>query len=254
MAAPKSRLLPILYKSLLRFAAAQTSPLPLVAPVDVLRWGSGSFDESPTPPAAALFPSLPPQFLSTLPRADSVTGPQLAGVIRSEFRRPRAPGGPHPEDVGLAALATLARLRADAACSSSVLTQHSSTVSVQVDVATTFVNVVQPAARDEFPFAYRISLRNMGSEAVQVTGRHWVITDAAGGVQTVPRQSPGVVGQAPILQPGGPAFCYVSGTGLKAASGTMEGVLHVRVVATGDTFDADAGRTALRAGGQGETK
>lgn len=82
-------------------------------------------------------------------------------------------------------------------------------------------------------FTYRIRIANGGDEVVQLTTRHWVITDANGRVEEV--RGPGVVGQQPVLQPG-ESFEYSSFCPLATPFGTMEGSYRM-VTAEGEAFD-----------------
>lgn len=75
--------------------------------------------------------------------------------------------------------------------------------------------------QSEYVWAYRVEIKNMGSEAVQLRRRHWVITDSLGRVIEVEGQ--GVVGEEPIIDPGS-VFEYTSGTPLTTPSGIMMGV------------------------------
>src|SRR6185369_15881764 len=69
-------------------------------------------------------------------------------------------------------------------------------------------------------FAYTVTAQNTGDVAAQVIGRHWLITDSAGGTQEV--RGLGIVGQQPLLQPG-ETHEYTSWTRLAAPSGSMRG-------------------------------
>ena len=73
---------------------------------------------------------------------------------------------------------------------------------------------------DRFFWAYTIDISNEGSETVQLRSRHWRITDADGRTEEV--QGPGVVGETPVLKPGG-NFRYTSGCPLDTPSGIMVG-------------------------------
>ena len=73
---------------------------------------------------------------------------------------------------------------------------------------------------DRFFWAYTIDISNEGSETVQLRSRHWRITDADGHTEEV--RGPGVVGETPVLEPGG-AFRYTSGCPLDTPSGIMVG-------------------------------
>jgi ApaG protein len=93
----------------------------------------------------------------------------------------------------------------------------------------------QSSPRDsQFLFAYRIRISNHGTEQAQLISRHWIITDADGHVEQV--QGPGVVGEQPVLTPGG-VFEYTSFCPLRTAVGTMQGTYQM-VTSDGDTFDA----------------
>ena len=84
-------------------------------------------------------------------------------------------------------------------------------------------------------FAYHVVIRNEGREAVQLVNRHWVITNGEGAVDEV--RGAGVIGQQPELEPGA-EFHYTSGCPLDTPVGTMHGEYEMRVVATGETFEA----------------
>ena len=84
-------------------------------------------------------------------------------------------------------------------------------------------------------WAYTIEIANLGRGTVQLVARHWVITDAAGKVETV--SGVGVVGEPPVLNPGG-TFRYTSGCPLSTPSGVMEG--HYRMVdEDGNAFEVE---------------
>ena len=67
---------------------------------------------------------------------------------------------------------------------------------------------------------YTIEIQNQGPIPVQLTHRHWRITDANGKQEEV--KGPGVVGEQPRLEPG-QSFRYTSGCPLTTASGIMVG-------------------------------
>jgi ApaG protein len=67
---------------------------------------------------------------------------------------------------------------------------------------------------------YTIEILNDGRVPVQLTHRHWRITDAHGKVEEV--NGPGVVGEQPMLEPG-QSFRYTSGCPLTTSSGIMVG-------------------------------
>ncbi|TVO77097.1 Co2+/Mg2+ efflux protein ApaG [Sedimenticola selenatireducens] len=106
--------------------------------------------------------------------------------------------------------------------------------SIQVDVSTHYIEGQSNPAEDNYVFSYTITIRNTGSTGAQLISRHWLITDADGGVQEVFGE--GVVGQQPFLQPG-EDFSYTSGTSISTPVGTMQGSYQMRSEA-GITFEA----------------
>jgi ApaG protein len=89
-------------------------------------------------------------------------------------------------------------------------------------------------AKNQFVFAYTITIRNVGNVTAQLISRHWLITDGEHRVQEV--KGLGVVGQQPVLKPG-ESFEYTSGASLPTAVGTMRGSYQM-VAEDGHTFDA----------------
>jgi len=74
-------------------------------------------------------------------------------------------------------------------------------------------------------FQYVIRIENHGGESWQVMGREWTITDGAGQVTQV--AGAGVVGQTPVIAPGG-VYVYDSFVTMEATPGTMSGAYLVR--------------------------
>jgi ApaG protein len=89
-------------------------------------------------------------------------------------------------------------------------------------------------SRNQYVFAYTITVTNTGSIAARLLSRHWIITDGDHHVQEVKGQ--GVVGQQPLLKPG-ESFEYTSGANLPTAVGTMRGTYQM-VADDGQAFDA----------------
>jgi ApaG protein len=85
-----------------------------------------------------------------------------------------------------------------------------------------------------YVFAYTITIRNTGSVAAQLVGRHWIITDSNHQTQEV--RGLGVVGEQPVLKPD-QSFEYTSGTTIATAVGTMRGSYQM-VAVDGVQFDA----------------
>lgn len=91
---------------------------------------------------------------------------------------------------------------------------------LEIQVATRFLDEESAPAEDRYVFAYTIRIRNLGRLPAQLMSRHWVITDANGKVEEV--RGDGVIGEQPRLEPG-EQFTYTSGAVLGTMVGTMEG-------------------------------
>lgn len=74
--------------------------------------------------------------------------------------------------------------------------------------------------KQEFMFAYRITIENLNNFSVQLLNRHWQIFDSTGEYKEV--EGEGVVGLKPIIK-NGETFQYVSGCNLKTEMGKMLG-------------------------------
>lgn len=113
-------------------------------------------------------------------------------------------------------------------------TSEETTRGVTVSVRSAFVPERSSEASLEFFFIYHVSIRNHGDDPVQLVSRHWIITNASGVTQEV--RGLGVVGQQPVIQPGG-VFEYTSFCPLDTPVGSMEGWFHM-LGSDGDEFDA----------------
>jgi ApaG protein len=98
----------------------------------------------------------------------------------------------------------------------------------------TYVEDQSDPSKNQYVFAYTITITNTGNVSAQLVSRHWIITDANGKVLEV--KGLGVVGQQPLLKPGD-SFEYTSGTHLETAVGTMHGTYQM-IAEDGRHFDA----------------
>jgi ApaG protein len=97
-----------------------------------------------------------------------------------------------------------------------------------------FVEDQSDPSKNQYVFAYTISIVNTGTVPVQLVSRHWLITDANGKVDEV--KGLGVIGQQPWLKPG-ESFEYTSGTNIETAVGTMRGTYSM-LAEDGQAFEA----------------
>ena len=109
------------------------------------------------------------------------------------------------------------------------------TRNIEITVLPEFLPERSDADQGHYFWAYTVEIANQGATPIQVTDRHWKITDANGRLEEV--RGPGIVGEQPVLEPGD-VFRYTSGCPLTTPSGFMAG--SYRVVADGGSvFEAE---------------
>ncbi|MBB3773114.1 ApaG protein [Angulomicrobium tetraedrale] len=126
---------------------------------------------------------------------------------------------------------------------------RATTRGVQVTVTPRFSPERSNPERSQYFWAYTVEIVNLGTETVQLTSRHWIITDALGRVQEV--RGAGVVGEQPVLPPGG-QFEYTSGVPLTTSTGIMGGSYNL-VTPGGEEFDAAVPAFSLDVPGESYT-
>jgi len=92
-------------------------------------------------------------------------------------------------------------------------------------------------------FAYQVRISNLGEEPARLLSREWIITDGNGETQKV--QGPGVVGEQPVIAPGG-EFEYMSFCPLQTPVGAMQGS-YFMVLESGESFEAEIAPFSLAA-------
>ena len=242
-----------MYRALLRIGRSlDAGPLRIRLPVarSKAQWMGGSQQfgfVSHRSAVREIFPGIAASDANDVPE---LSPSAFRDVIRAEFRRALAAqrdggsgSGSSVLDEGLHALKELHAQLDLARRSSSVLSKHAPTGAAVVVEAT---SELQGRDSEQWVFQYRIRIANVGTTPVQLVGRSWVIKNSDGTVHaSVPRGSPGVVGQTPRLEPGGEAFEYASGTALATPGGTVEGSFQM-VSLPGDgpqqSFDATVGK------------
>ena len=108
------------------------------------------------------------------------------------------------------------------------------TAGITVRVAVSYLPEQSEPGKGRWFWAYHIRVENDGPRSVQLVSREWTIADGRGSQHVV--QGEGVVGEQPVIEPGG-SFDYVSGCPLTTPTGSMEG--HYNMVA------ADGARFAI---------
>jgi ApaG protein len=115
-----------------------------------------------------------------------------------------------------------------------VRTSDCTTRGIRIEVRSEFLAERSSPREEQYLFQYHVRISNVGTETAQLVSREWIITNADGEVERV--KGPGVVGEKPILPPGG-AFEYTSFCPLKTPVGTMQGSYQM-VTQDGTRFDA----------------
>jgi ApaG protein len=105
----------------------------------------------------------------------------------------------------------------------------------RVEVSVEVIHSPSHSGPRQLFYIYFITVRNLGSNRVQLLRRHWDIRSGDGGVQTVDDE--GVIGQQPVLE-AGEEFVYNSGVPISRAPGWMGGYYTFRAL---DTDIGDAG-------------
>lgn len=94
------------------------------------------------------------------------------------------------------------------------------THNIKVSVESKFVGSYFSHAKKQYAFSYQITIENLSQHSVQLKSRYWLIKDALNETETV--EGEGVIGEQPILQPGG-KHQYSSGCVLVSPFGSMQG-------------------------------
>jgi ApaG protein len=90
----------------------------------------------------------------------------------------------------------------------------------RVEVSVQVIHSPAHSGPGQLFYVYFITVRNLGSNRVQLLRRHWDIRSGDGQAHTVDDE--GVIGQQPVLEPG-EEFNYNSGVPISRAPGVMGG-------------------------------
>lgn len=111
---------------------------------------------------------------------------------------------------------------------------EATTENVRIIVRSFWLDDQSQPEEHSFCWGYRIRIENHGRRTVQLLERSWEIIDGNGQVERV--HGDGVVGEQPVLEPGG-GFQYTSGASLETPSGIMRGRYHMIEQPDGRRFD-----------------
>jgi ApaG protein len=112
---------------------------------------------------------------------------------------------------------------------------------ISVRVAVSYLAEQSNPTLNRWFWSYHVRIENGSDKSVQLMARSWRIVDGRGVTHEV--QGEGVVGETPLIAPGG-SFDYVSGCPLDTPSGSMSGTYRM-VDEDGALFDVTIPRFAL---------
>lgn len=107
------------------------------------------------------------------------------------------------------------------------------THNIEVSVETMYQPVYSKPLAHEYVHAYRITVKNLSLDTVQLLRRHWYIWDSNGIFREV--EGEGVVGKQPIIEPS-ESHQYVSGCPLRTDMGRMYGTFLMKKTHTEEEF------------------
>ena len=106
---------------------------------------------------------------------------------------------------------------------------------IDVTIKTEYLPYQSSPEKEQYAFAYHITLSNVGHIGAQLISRHWIIIDGNGVRRDV--KGMGVVGEQPLISPG-ESYQYSSGAVLETMVGTMQGSYHMQGE-SGQGFEVD---------------
>ncbi|KAJ0411793.1 hypothetical protein ATCC90586_006752 [Pythium insidiosum] len=286
MRCPKASTIRAIYKCLLQDARAlrRTPQFRLRNALRLEQWGSGHY----VPPLGQSHRGQPDDQLVQFRTLEEFMAAKTRGfrpdepvedveeMIRRSFkekmhlRDPKAIAS--ALDDAIAALHEISEQLILADCSSVTVTNG-----IRIEATSQFVPTHSNPELNLYRFTYRITITNesMSSafiwelkvpldsqlllpdelETVQITGRQYTFESERGQRIALPRNSPGIVGNTPVLQPG-QTFEYASGVDIDSPRGFVTGCLHVvrrdkdSSSDAMDSFDAYVSKFSLRASPQ----
>jgi len=107
---------------------------------------------------------------------------------------------------------------------------------VVIQVNTSFQEKYSSPVEGKYVHAYRVTIENRNDFPIQLMRRSWIISEGNGIIRRV--NGEGVLGQQPIIQPGG-TFQYISWSSLQLNVGKMEGIYFMHNLRDGLSFSVD---------------
>ena len=103
------------------------------------------------------------------------------------------------------------------------------TKGIKISVQTKFEGAFYKNDTIHYAFSYEIAIENQSEDTTQLLARKWTIKDALNDEETI--AGDGVVGETPIIQPGG-LHNYRSGCVLRSPHGAMKGFYLMENIST----------------------
>ena len=117
------------------------------------------------------------------------------------------------------------RYSVDRDAAKDAVTVTETTNSIRVTVAPEYLEEHSEPTKNNYAFAYTVTIENLGELTVQLLRRHWLVN--SGGAEYMQVKGDGVVGEQPVLE-AGDGFRYSSGTVIKDPVGSMAGAYTFR--------------------------
>ena len=104
---------------------------------------------------------------------------------------------------------------------------------IKINAKSSFISDKSSIKKSIYFFMYRVTIINNSDKKLQLTNRHWHISDANDNTQVIDGE--GVIGEQPILNPGD-SFKYTSFCPIKTEFGTMSGYYTFKEVYTSELY------------------
>lgn len=222
---------------------ASEKKLWLQLPPHVDEFQTHSFARSTEEALQDIYPSSLSSLIGTFP-CRVIDGTSLREMIRTAFRT-QLDDGCNPDDEALRGLRMLNIQEMLSKSSSMEITEKGEQCRVRVVVTAVYDEARSDESRGHM-FFYRVLFENMGSDCIQLMGRHWKFysPNPPNLVTAVEKFANGVIGLYPTLN-SGEMFQYMSLCTLPEPHGEMQGSFQFSNKTTGAVFEAAVAPTRL---------